>query len=353
MRPEYPELTWDDVKEGDALGELRYPISIKTLMLEIMGTRDFAPYHHNQAYTRARGIRDVFTNTMFYQGLFGRFTTDWSGPRSKIYSLDLHMRDQLCPGDVALVTGTVASKLLEEDASTAHLDCRIVRGARTVAKADVVMAMPRTCSDVVQDQILTEESSVRPNPDMPEVARQELARRTFRVSPYPVSEAQIGYFCEMARDGNPRYTGDFHDAGDPVGGITAPPASLMIWCQSKATQDGLDADHPDVDLADEPAWPEAQTTRPFDFRFPGTSEVIVQHVRSEYGAPIRPGDRLSATSGIVDCSPRRETKLGPGYFVSYEEIFRNQRDEIVGKIVLDGLNYGLASHDAPDQEGSR
>ena len=126
----------------------------------------------------------------------------------------------------------------------------------------------------------------------------------------------------------------------PPVGSPSPPASLMIWCQSKASQDGLDADHPDVDLEDEPAWPQAQTTRPFDFRFPGTSEVIVQHVRSEYGAPIRPGDRLSATSGIVDCSPRRQTKLGPGYFVSYEEIYRNQRDEIAGKIILDGLNYG-------------
>src|SRR5581483_2353339 len=289
MKCKYPMLTWDDVQDGDALAELRYPISIKTLMLEIMGTRDFAPYHHNQAYTRARGIRDVFTNTMFYQGLFGRFATDWSGPKSKIYSLDLRMRDQLCPGDVALVTGTVSGKRLDGNASTVLLDCRILSDERTVATAGVVLAMPRTGSDVVPDPRLNPQEPADPDPAMPEVARRQLSRRTSRISPYPVSEAQIGYFCEMARDGNPRYTGDFQDDGDPVGGITAPPASLMIWCQSKATQDGLDADHPDVDLADEPAWPEVQSTRPFDFRFPGTSEVIVEHVRSEYGAPIRPG----------------------------------------------------------------
>jgi acyl dehydratase len=337
MGPAEPGPAWDDISEGTPLPELRFPISLKTLMLELIGTRDFAPYHHNREYTRARGLRDIFTNTMFYQGLFARFGTDWSGPCSEIHSLDLRMLDQLCPGDVAVVTGHVAAKHVDADAATVHLDCRISDGPRTAARAGVVLAMPSPHFDTVRHRELTEETAVDVHPDMPEAARRELPRRTSRVSPYPVSEAQIGYFCEMARDANPRYTGAH------PGGITAPPASLMIWCQGRAAQDGLDAEHPDVDLPGEPAWPYAQTTRPFDFRFPGTGEVIVQRVRSEYGVPIRPGDRLTATSGIVDCSPRRETKLGPGYFVTYDEVYRNQRGEIVGKILLDGLNYGARS----------
>ena len=61
---------WEDVQEGEILPTLRFPITVKTLVLAVCGTRDLMPYHHNSAYSKSLGNRDMFVNTMFEQALF-------------------------------------------------------------------------------------------------------------------------------------------------------------------------------------------------------------------------------------------------------------------------------------------
>ena len=101
---------WEDVEEGEALPTLRMPITLKTMVAAVCGTRDFMPYHHNSEFTKGLGIRDQFVNTMFDQALFGRFTTDWSGPDSDFRKTTLSMVAQICPGDMAVVEGEVTKK---------------------------------------------------------------------------------------------------------------------------------------------------------------------------------------------------------------------------------------------------
>ncbi len=101
---------WEDVEVGEALPTLHFPITVKTLVLAVAGTRDLMPYHHDSAYSKSIGNRDMFVNTMFEQALFGRFVTDWSGPDSDFRETGLQMLDQLCPGDTAVIEGRVAEK---------------------------------------------------------------------------------------------------------------------------------------------------------------------------------------------------------------------------------------------------
>ena len=104
---------WEDVEAGETLPVLEFPITVKTLILAVCGTRDLMPYHHDPEYSKSVGNRDMFVNTMFEQALFGRYVTDFAGPESDFRETGLQMLNQLCPGDIARIEGTVTEKLEE------------------------------------------------------------------------------------------------------------------------------------------------------------------------------------------------------------------------------------------------
>ncbi|MGY8736139.1 MAG: hypothetical protein ACKVIW_01305 [bacterium] len=104
---------WEDVEAGETLPVLEFPITVKTLILAVCGTRDLMPYHHDPEYSKSVGNRDMFVNTMFEQALFGRYATDFAGPESDFRETGLQMLNQLCPGDVARIEGTVTEKLAD------------------------------------------------------------------------------------------------------------------------------------------------------------------------------------------------------------------------------------------------
>ena len=97
---------WEDVSEGDRLPALEVPITLRTYILAVVGERDFNPVHHNSAFARASSNnRDMWLNTMWHQGLFARFVTDWTGPDSDFRSTTVHLVGVICPGDTVTVEG--------------------------------------------------------------------------------------------------------------------------------------------------------------------------------------------------------------------------------------------------------
>jgi acyl dehydratase len=74
---------------------------------------------------------------------------------------------------------------------------------------------------------------------------------------------------------------------------------------------------------------------------PGARETIAQGATQQYGKPLRPGDRVYQTTEVVNCSPLKKTRLGPGYFQTNLDTFYNQRDEIVGTNLFALLRYGV------------
>jgi acyl dehydratase len=62
---------------------------------------------------------------------------------------------------------------------------------------------------------------------------------------------------------------------------------------------------------------------------PGEGDtMIATGLRTEYGAPAYPGDRISATAVLRGVTPKT-TRVGPGAFIVVETTYRNQRDEVV------------------------
>jgi hypothetical protein len=337
------DLNWAEVSEGQPIAGFTLPITAKTLVLAVMGTRDVMPYHHNQAFCHRLGIRDAFVNTAYLQALLSRCATDWSGPRAVLTSMSLTMSDQLCVGDVARVHGSVVRTWAEEDKRKAEIYVKVATDqGRDVAGARMVLDL--VSDGVAPDaQILSvSPPSVELDSEMPEAMRTRLNERVVRHAPFPVSEAQIGYWCDMVRDAHPAYQRTDGSDSD----VIAPAASMSIWNLNRGGQLGVTASAPDVDAPDQNAWPGAiESEWPFEWRAPGAREVIVQRRHAEFGAVIRPGDLIRSTAQLLNCSGRRRTKLGDGYFVSRYEVYQNQNDEVIGSTTMSLFQYGIGDGD--------
>ncbi|MFN8618755.1 MAG: MaoC/PaaZ C-terminal domain-containing protein [Dehalococcoidia bacterium] len=136
MTATFTTRRWDDVREGDELVPLSFPVTMRALMIDVAGTRDLYPIHHDRDFAKASGARDIFVNTMFYEGLFGRLATDWAGPEAFLRKLRFSMNGPNCLGDTITSRGWMVAKREEAGAKLLdleiHLDNEIERDA-TVA----------------------------------------------------------------------------------------------------------------------------------------------------------------------------------------------------------------------------
>ena len=110
MATRFETIRWQDVGEGQVLDVITFPLTLRNLMIDVAGTRDLYPIHHDRDFARANGARDIFVNTMFYEGLFGRIVTDWAGPEAFLRRLRFTMRSPNCPGDTIASRAWVVKK---------------------------------------------------------------------------------------------------------------------------------------------------------------------------------------------------------------------------------------------------
>ncbi|MFC4950086.1 FAS1-like dehydratase domain-containing protein [Pseudonocardia sp. GCM10023141] len=331
---------WSDVEVGEDLPDLRFPITLKTLVMAAMGTRDLMPYHHDEEFVKSIGMRGAFVNTMFNQGLFGRFATDWAGPTARFRSASLKMTNQLVAGDVAVVSGTVIDRWITDDGDAlVRLELRTSNSLGATAMSRTVLALPTEADEHASFRALGEPEPTVLSDAMPQEAREQIGVTSLRPGPYPVSEAQIGYFAEMVRDANPLYTDPGYAAASLAGGIIAPPPSLIVWVMDRGSQVGIDLDRPDVHLPEQPPWPVPAHKRASLRLLPGMTDVVVQEVLLEFGIPLRPGDQVTSVNELVNCSGGKQTRVGPGHFLTARDTFVNQRDEAVGRSTMTLLQF--------------
>jgi len=332
----------EQVATGEKLPVLNFPVTWKTLVMHVVGTRDFMPYHHNSAFSKATGSRDAFLNTMFYQGLFGRQATDWAGPRAVFRSMTLDMRSEVCPGDLIVSQGSVKRVWQSEEDSLVELEFEIQVEGSVVTTSTVVLALPTEDQPDPTMGQLSEVPEVVIDPSTPDALREALSKPIVRVSEYVVSEAQIMYWCEMVQDPNPLYIDGHYARESRYGGVIAPPTSIKIWCLPRATQNGPNVSAPDVDLPDQAPWPNELEVPAIGVAVPGTTEVIAAKSHAEFGAPIRPGDTITSTTQVIKCSALKQTRLGYGYFVTRVDQFHNQEQAEVGRVTTSTFHYGMS-----------
>jgi acyl dehydratase len=102
--------TLDGVKVGDALPELRVPLTTSGIVAGALASRDYTPVHHDKAAAQAQGMSDVFMNILTTNGFVGRFVTDWAGPDARLRRVAVKLGAPNLPGDTMVMTGSVVEK---------------------------------------------------------------------------------------------------------------------------------------------------------------------------------------------------------------------------------------------------
>lgn len=140
---EMRNIAWDEVQVGATLPELTIDVTATTLARDVLGTRDLYPIHHDRDFARSNGARDIFLNTMWYQGIVGRQVTDWAGPESFLRTLVIAMRAHSCPGDTLRIRGVVTGRRIEDGRKLVDLDVSIdnqLQPGATTAQVTVELA---------------------------------------------------------------------------------------------------------------------------------------------------------------------------------------------------------------------
>ncbi len=133
---------WDDVVEGETLPGFSLPLTMTRMVLQVSGTQDFYPVHHDREFAQQGGHQDIFINTGFIRGLLCRLVADWTGEQGFVKKLGFQMRRPHLLGDTITVTGRVTRRWRDGEHGAVDLDVWIENprdGVATPGRATVYL----------------------------------------------------------------------------------------------------------------------------------------------------------------------------------------------------------------------
>lgn len=351
----YHSFYWEDVEEGQDLPSITYELSLLRLVAMVRASGVYDYVHFDRDYAQAVGARDAFIANHHAAGLFGRLMTDWAGPEADIRSLSFRMNTQSCANDILTITGKVGRKYIGRDGEylvdLSDLNIAHPQAAAAV-QASATMALPSRAGGPVKPRsAATKPERPAPDHDMPEFARPMIGAFIEGVQEpaWPLSEVEIHLWCECLEDWNPLYWDKAYASKSLYGGLIAPRTGFFLGTHSgselgvgygkpgnqvpDAVKQGLTG----FSLFQELRMAYVDQVTPLSP--PGCPEIAVVRVDTEYFAPLRLGDSTRSRQEVLNCSPKKRTKLGEGYFVSWISSVYNQREELVKTVALTLFHY--------------
>ena len=138
-----PDAESEDVADGEALSGFSLALTPTRMVLQVSGTQDFYPIHHDREFARQGGHQDVFINTGFIRGLLCRLVGDWAGEQGFIKRLGFQMRRPHLLGDTITARGRVTRRWRDEGRPAVDLDVWIENprdGVATPGRATVYLS---------------------------------------------------------------------------------------------------------------------------------------------------------------------------------------------------------------------
>jgi len=131
-----------DVRVGEELPPVAYPITVYRLVMAAGATRDFNSIHHNSDYARVTGAPDMYANTLFLMGMWERTVRDWMGPAGEFVGIrGFRMGRFSTVGNTTTVRGEVVAVDAGTGLVTLFLRCEDERGV-TVGPGAVDVRLP-------------------------------------------------------------------------------------------------------------------------------------------------------------------------------------------------------------------
>jgi hypothetical protein len=152
------------------------------------------------------------------------------------------------------------------------------------------------------------------------------------IAPDPVNQPMIRHWAAAFEDADPVYTDPEAAAHSRFGGIVAPPLMLQTWTMATPRITGIrerggspvEGGRAEVlALLDEAG-------------FVGT---LASNSEFEIARYLRLGDLVSATTILDSVSPEKQTRLGPGHFVTWLTTYTDQNGDVVGRQLFRILKF--------------
>jgi len=151
------------------------------------------------------------------------------------------------------------------------------------------------------------------------------------VAPDPVNQPMIRHWAAALEDHNPVYTDPAFAAASRFGGIVAPPLMLQTWTMATPKVSGI------AERGGAPVEGSQNPLTPLDEA--GFIATLATNSEFEILRYLRLGEVVTSTMVIEAVSDRKQTRLGPGHFITWITTFRDEPGEVVGRQMFRILKF--------------
>lgn len=151
------------------------------------------------------------------------------------------------------------------------------------------------------------------------------------VAPDPVNQPMIRHWAAAMEDANPVYTDPAAAAASRFGGIVAPPMMLQTWTMPTPKITGI------AERGGSPTEGGENPLTPLDEA--GLIATLATNSEFEIIRYLRPGELITSTMVIESVSERKQTRIGPGYFITWVTTYRDEQGELVGRQLFRILKF--------------
>jgi hypothetical protein len=143
------------------------------------------------------------------------------------------------------------------------------------------------------------------------------------VAPDPVNQPMIRHWAAALEDHNPVYTDPAFAAASRVGGIVAPPLMLQTWTMPTAKISGI------AERGGAPTEEALNPLTPLDEA--GFIATLATNSEFEIVRYLRLGEVITSQMVMESISEKKQTRIGPGYFITWVTTYRDAQGAVVGR----------------------
>jgi len=114
-------VTWQSIKEGDILPELRKTPGVTQLVKYAAGSGDFNPLHHDFQFFQSKQLGTIIVHGRFKYAALGELVSNWVGHAGRIVKLSCQYKGMDFPDKEMVFGGKVLRKTEENGRKTVEL----------------------------------------------------------------------------------------------------------------------------------------------------------------------------------------------------------------------------------------
>ena len=151
------------------------------------------------------------------------------------------------------------------------------------------------------------------------------------VAPDPVNQPMIRHWAAALEDHNPVYTDPAFAAASRFAGIVAPPLMLQTWTMLTPKISGI------AERGGSPTEGAQNPLTPLDEA--GFIATLATNSEFEIVRYLRLGAVVTSTMVMESISDKKQTRLGPGHFITWVTTYRDEHGEVVGRQIFRILKF--------------